>query len=75
MRIKKTAMSKTVLFDIPLSSSNFYAWTCHPPPFVSIVETAESFMAIQTSSFETPILIREDPTRKRFSKKFLIVSQ
>jgi hypothetical protein len=43
------------------------------PPFMSIVETTESFMTIQISSFETPILIRKDPKRKRFSKKSQII--
>ena len=40
---------------------------------MSIVETTESFMTIQISSFETPILIRKDPKRKRFSKKSQII--
>lgn len=32
------------------------------------------FLSIQISSFETPILIRKDLKRKRFSKTFLIIS-
>ena len=42
---------------------------------MSIVETTESFMTIQINSFETPILMRKDLKRKRFSKKFQIISQ
>ncbi len=61
-------ISLRIMVYLPLQlSKQFVYLKALKPPFVSIVETAQSFMTIQINFFKIPMVVREGSKRKRFS--------